>query len=203
MTPLPPARFRAAGILFATVLLLCRCSDKALPTQPSPPTQTPTPTPPTRTLTPTPTRTPTPTVSIRTASPTPTQKDTPRPSTGTRTPTPGPAASTLIIGGTLSRTAPPAGFEHAARADMVVRNWGPHSVQLTRIETYSWYGTVAVLNDGFVPLRLAAGQTASFSVTLKAHADIGCAEGIGITVVVEDQLPNYDIFGCEVADWPF
>jgi hypothetical protein len=107
------------------------------------------------------------------------------------------------MNGTLSRTEPPAGFKHAARADLVVRNWGVHPVQLTRVETFSWYGSVVVLNDGFAPLALAAGQTASFSVTLRANADISCSEGVGITVSVEGQTPSYVVFGCEVADWPF
>src|SRR6476646_9370738 len=121
MTRTVPARLRTT-ILLGMLLLTGRCGDKTLPTQPSPPTRTSTPTPPTRTLTPTSGRTPTPTASTRTPTSTPTQTHTPRPSMGTRTPSPGPAASTLFLDGTLSRTAPPAGFEHAARADMVVRN---------------------------------------------------------------------------------
>ena len=76
-------------------------------------------------------------------------------------------------------------------------------MQLARIETFSWYGSVLVLYSGFTPFSLAAGQTASFSVTLKANADIACSDGVGIAIFVEGQTPNYVVFGCEVADWPF
>jgi hypothetical protein len=164
-----PVRLRVAGILFGAVLLVAGCSDKALPTQPPPPTGT---------LTPAPTRTP--------------------------TPTPGTVASTVLVDGTLSRISPPpAGFKHAARADMVVKNWGVHPVRLTRIETSDWYGLEEVLNGGFTPFAIAAGQTASFSVTLKSNANFDCSLGVVIRVYVEGQVPNYHAFGCEVVDWPF
>ena len=202
MTKTVITRLRTAGILLGTMLLVGRCTDKALPTQPSLPTRTPTRTPTNRPVTPTPTSTPATAPSTRTSTPTPTRTATSTPSTPT--PTPGPAASTLLIeGATLSRTAPPAGIKHAARADLVVKNWGVHPVRVTRIETFSWYGTVVVLNGGFAPFSLAPGQTASFSVALKANADITCSEGIGIGVFVEGQTPSYILFGCELADWPF
>lgn len=126
---------------------------------------------------------------------------TTQPLTPAPIPTRGPSTVSMEV--TLSPTTPPAGVKHAALAVVVVRETGGRTVQLTGMRASAYFGDAALQVIGFTPVQLAAGQTASFTVTLTAGADIECVEGVAFSISSADQASAFDIVGCETVDWPF
>jgi hypothetical protein len=153
-----PVRPGALRILVATLVLLCRCSDKTLTTQP---------------LTP--------------------------------TPIPTKAPLTISMEMTLSRSDPPAGVKHAARAAVVVRETGGRAVHLTNLLAgpSDYFDETQIHVSGFTPTELSPNQTASFTVTLTTGKDMPCSTGLLLEVYTAEEGPAFASAGCETVDWPF
>ena len=99
-------------------------------------------------------------------------------------PTPTPLPNALSMEVTLSPLTPPAGFKHAARAAIVVRELIGKGVTLQSIAAVAEDNFVHIPVSGFTSFRLGPNQTASFDVTLTAQDDIPCVYfGLDVRVI--------------------
>jgi hypothetical protein len=120
----------------------------------------------------------------------------------TPTPRPTPASSTVSMEVTLSRTDPPAGVPYAARAAVTLHEKGGHAVRLTGMKASSYYGLVEMRVLGFAPIDLAAGGTASFTVTVTTQSHVSCTEEVDFEILAIGQESALKSVGCENSDWP-